>query len=156
MEDAVVHRGVDEHQREDEEPGTPEHEGKARMRRRGLVDRDREWNHVGPKGDRERDVREDAYRLIPYLSLVLLVFLIVVFMYALGESPPVLNRWIERPYLLIFPFIGVVVAIMLALSVRRQSGRAALRNGQSYFRGCLLHARDLLLALHDSILDHDR
>jgi cytochrome d ubiquinol oxidase subunit II len=70
------------------------------------------------------DVREDAYRLIPYLSLALLVFLIVVFMYPLGQSLPVPNRWVERPYLLIFPVISVVAAIMLALSVRgRQDGR---------------------------------
>jgi cytochrome bd-type quinol oxidase subunit 2 len=102
------------------------------------------------------DVREDAYRIIPYLSLALLVFPIVVFMYALGESLPVLNRWIERPYLLIFPFIGVVAAIVLAVSVRRQSGRAALRNGQSYSRGCLLRARDPLLALHDPVRRYDR
>jgi len=71
----------------------------------------------------EGDVREKAYRLIPYLSLVLVVFLIVVFAYALAENLPVMNRWIERPYLFVFPAIGVLAAIMLALSVqRRQDG----------------------------------
>jgi cytochrome bd ubiquinol oxidase subunit II len=71
----------------------------------------------------EGDVREEAYRLIPYLSLALLVFLIVVFAYALAENLPVMNRWIERPYLFVFPFIGVLAAIVLALSVqRRQDG----------------------------------
>jgi cytochrome bd ubiquinol oxidase subunit II len=70
------------------------------------------------------DVREDAYRLIPYLSFALLVFLMVVFMYPLGQSLPVLNHWVERSYLLIVPVIGAVAAIMLALSVRRrQDGR---------------------------------
>jgi cytochrome d ubiquinol oxidase subunit II len=34
----------------------------------------------------EAEVRDDAYRLIPYLSLGLLVFLLVVFGYALAEN----------------------------------------------------------------------
>jgi cytochrome d ubiquinol oxidase subunit II len=67
----------------------------------------------------EGDVREEAYRLVPHLSLALLVFLIVVFAYALAENLPVMNRWIERPYLFVFPFIGVLAAIVLALSVQR-------------------------------------
>jgi cytochrome bd ubiquinol oxidase subunit II len=71
----------------------------------------------------EGDVREEGYRLIPYLSLVLLVFLIVVFAYALAENLPVMNRWIERPSLFVFPVIGILAAIALALSVqRRQDG----------------------------------
>src|SRR6266436_6379290 len=53
-EDAQADRGVDEHQGEDEEARTPEHEGKAGMRRRGVGDRDRERDHVGPERDRER------------------------------------------------------------------------------------------------------
>jgi cytochrome bd ubiquinol oxidase subunit II len=47
----------------------------------------------------EADVREAAYRLIPYLSAGLLVFLIVVFAYALAEDLQVMGRWVERPYL---------------------------------------------------------
>jgi cytochrome bd ubiquinol oxidase subunit II len=68
----------------------------------------------------EGDVREEAYRIIPYLSLVLLVFLIVVFAYALAENLPVINRWLERPYLFVFPAIGIFAAMMLAASVRRR------------------------------------
>jgi cytochrome bd ubiquinol oxidase subunit II len=96
------------------------------------------------------DVREDAYRLIPYLSLALVVFLIDIFMYALGQSLPVLNRWVERPYLLIFPVIGVVAAIMLALSVRRRQDGRTFAMVTLIFGGCLLHARDLLLAFWPS------
>src|ERR1700679_2717653 len=45
----------------------------------------------------EADVRDTAYRQIPYLSVALLVFLIVVFAFALVEDLPVMGRWLERP-----------------------------------------------------------
>lgn len=68
----------------------------------------------------ECDTREVAYRIIPYLSLALLAFLIGVFAYALVKNLPVMQRWLDRPYLFIFPVVGVVAAIILALSVRRR------------------------------------
>jgi cytochrome d ubiquinol oxidase subunit II len=68
----------------------------------------------------EGQVREDAYRLIRGLSVGLVVFLLLVFAYALGEHLQVMNRWIERPYLFVFPVIGVAAAIGLAASVRRR------------------------------------
>jgi cytochrome bd ubiquinol oxidase subunit II len=66
----------------------------------------------------EADVRDAAYRLIPYLSVGLLVFLVVVFIYALIEDLPVMGRWMERPYLFVFPVIGALAAVVLAISVR--------------------------------------
>ena len=66
----------------------------------------------------EGELRELAYRLIPYLSIALLVFLIVVFAYALAVDLRIIGRWLERPYLFVFPSIGVVAAIVLAVSVR--------------------------------------
>ena len=66
------------------------------------------------------EVRDGAYRLIPYLSIGLLVFLLVVFVYALGENLRVMGRWVERPYLLVFPVIGVVAALALAHTVRHR------------------------------------
>jgi cytochrome d ubiquinol oxidase subunit II len=68
----------------------------------------------------EGETRDAAYRLIPYLSVGLLAFLLVVFGYALAENLRVMGRWIERPYLLVFPAIGVVAALVLAASVRRR------------------------------------
>ena len=68
----------------------------------------------------EGDVRDRAYRLIPYLSIALLVFLIVVFAYALAENLRIINRWLERPYLFFFPAIGAAAAIVLAISVRQR------------------------------------
>jgi len=71
----------------------------------------------------EDDIRETAYRQIPWLSLGLLAFLVIVFAYALAEDLPVMARWLERPYLLAFPVVGAAAAITLAVSVRhRQDG----------------------------------
>jgi cytochrome d ubiquinol oxidase subunit II len=58
--------------------------------------------------------------LIPYLAVALLVFLVVVFGYALAENLRVTHRWLERPYLLVFPAIGVIAALVAAASVRRR------------------------------------
>jgi cytochrome d ubiquinol oxidase subunit II len=68
----------------------------------------------------EADVREIAFRQIPVLSIALLAFLVVVFVYALGVHLPVMDRWLERPYLLFFPAIGAVAAVILAISVRQR------------------------------------
>jgi cytochrome d ubiquinol oxidase subunit II len=68
----------------------------------------------------EGDVRDAAYRQIPCLSFGLLVFLLAVFTYALVANLPIMDRWLERPYLFIFPALGVMAAIALAVSVRRR------------------------------------
>jgi cytochrome bd ubiquinol oxidase subunit II len=66
----------------------------------------------------EAAVRDAAYRLIPPLSLGLLIFLVIVFVYALAENLQVMGRWLERPYLFVFPVIGAAAALVLAASVR--------------------------------------
>jgi cytochrome d ubiquinol oxidase subunit II len=73
------------------------------------------------------DVRDSAYRLIPVLSLALLLFLIAVFGFALVEHLRVMNRWLERPYLFVFPAIGIVAAFLLAASLQRRSDQAPFR-----------------------------
>ncbi len=68
----------------------------------------------------EAEIREVAYRLIPNLAVGVLAFLVVVFAYALAENLRVMSRWLERPYLLVFPAIGVIAALVAAASVRRR------------------------------------
>ena len=68
----------------------------------------------------DADLRDWAYRLIPYLAIGLLAFLIVVFGYALAENLAVMSRWLERPYLLVFPAIGALAAVVAAFSVKRR------------------------------------
>jgi cytochrome bd ubiquinol oxidase subunit II len=82
----------------------------------------------------EADLRDAAYRLIPYLSVALLVFLVVVFGYALAENLRVIGRWLDRPYLFVFPAIGVVAAIVLAVSVRYR------RDGPPFYMVALIFA----------------
>jgi cytochrome bd ubiquinol oxidase subunit II len=65
----------------------------------------------------EAEVRDAAHRQIPVLAVSVLVFLAVVFVYALAEHLPILHRWIDRPYLFIFPAIGAIAAIVLARSI---------------------------------------
>jgi cytochrome d ubiquinol oxidase subunit II len=68
----------------------------------------------------EGELQDAAYRQIPYLALGLLVFLVVVFGYALAENLQVMGRWLERPSLFIFPVFGGFAAIGLAASVLRR------------------------------------
>jgi cytochrome d ubiquinol oxidase subunit II len=69
----------------------------------------------------EGETRDFAYRLIPRLSVGSMVFLIAVFIFALCTDLPVMGRWLDRPWLFVFPTIGVMAAIALAASVRRRN-----------------------------------
>ena len=71
-------------------------------------------------GKCDADVRDSAYRLIPRLSIGLLAFLVVVFVFALAENLQVMHRWIERPSLFVFPLIGALATLVLAYSVRHR------------------------------------
>ena len=68
----------------------------------------------------EDETRDQAYRLIPYLAGGLLAFLLAVFVYALAAHLAVMDRWLDRPYLLAFPVIGAAAATLLAHSVKQR------------------------------------
>jgi cytochrome d ubiquinol oxidase subunit II len=69
----------------------------------------------------DAEVRDRAHRQIRILAIAVLVFLVVVFVYALAEHLPILHRWIDLPYLFVFPAIGAVAAIVLAFSILRHN-----------------------------------
>jgi cytochrome d ubiquinol oxidase subunit II len=71
----------------------------------------------------EGEVRDIAWRQIPYLAIAALAFLVIVFIYALAEHLPLMHRWIERPYLFVFPAIGAAASLVLALSIRGRHDR---------------------------------
>ena len=69
------------------------------------------------------EVRDVAHRQIRVLAIGLLAFLVVVFIHALAQRLPIMDRWIERPYLFVFPAIGAAAAIALVASIRRHNDR---------------------------------
>jgi cytochrome d ubiquinol oxidase subunit II len=68
----------------------------------------------------EGELRDAAYRLTHYLAVGLYAFLVIVFFYALAKNLQVMDRWVERPYLLAFPAISAAATIVLAYSVRNR------------------------------------
>jgi cytochrome d ubiquinol oxidase subunit II len=71
----------------------------------------------------DAEVRETARRQIPALAVGVLAFLIIVFAYALAENLPIMHRWIDRPYLLVFPAIAAGAAIVLAVNILHHNDR---------------------------------
>jgi cytochrome d ubiquinol oxidase subunit II len=69
------------------------------------------------------EIRDSAHRQIPLLAAGVLAFLVLVFAYALVEHLQILHRWIDRPYLLAFPAIAAVAAIVLGLSILSHDDR---------------------------------
>jgi cytochrome bd ubiquinol oxidase subunit II len=63
------------------------------------------------------DVLDTARRQIPFLALAVLAFLLIVFAHALIENLPIMHRWLERPYLFVFPAVGAGAALVLASSI---------------------------------------
>jgi cytochrome d ubiquinol oxidase subunit II len=68
----------------------------------------------------EAELQDAMYRTIPFLAVGLLVLLVIVFGYAVAENLQVMGRWLERPYLFVFPTFGAFAAIGLAASVLRR------------------------------------
>ena len=103
----------------------------------------------------EAEVRDTAWRQIPYLVAGVLVFLAVVFIYALAENLQLMHRWIERPYLFVFPAISAAAAAVLVASVRRRRDEWPFLHGGPDFHVGVWNPGDLVLALHDSVFYHD-
>ena len=59
----------------------------------------------------EGRIRERAYQLLPVLTVGVLAFLATAFVLALTMHLSLMSRWLERPYLLIFPLIGAISSV---------------------------------------------
>jgi hypothetical protein len=59
--------------------------------------------------------RAATISLVIFCAVYAFIFLFGTF--SLAENLPILHRWIDRPYLFVFPAIGAVAAIVLALSI---------------------------------------
>lgn len=68
----------------------------------------------------EGRLQERAYRLLPGLMCGVLGFLAIAFVYALGVHLEIMNRWVERPVLVVFPAIGALATILLWRGIRNK------------------------------------
>jgi cytochrome bd ubiquinol oxidase subunit II len=75
----------------------------------------------------EGAVRERAYQLLPVLTVGVLAFLATAFALALGMHLSLMTRWLERPYLLVFPLIGALSSIRLLKGAQRRDDWAPFR-----------------------------
>jgi cytochrome d ubiquinol oxidase subunit II len=75
----------------------------------------------------EGRIRERAYQLLPVLTVSVLAFLATAFVLALAMHLNLMTRWLERPYLLIFPLIGAISSIYLLKGAQRRDDLAPFR-----------------------------
>jgi cytochrome bd ubiquinol oxidase subunit II len=75
----------------------------------------------------EGPIRDRAYQLLPVLTVGVLAFLATAFVLALTMHLSLMSRWLERPYLLVFPVIGAISSIGLLRSVQRRNDLAPFR-----------------------------
>jgi cytochrome bd ubiquinol oxidase subunit II len=68
----------------------------------------------------EGELRERAYRVLPWLLAAVLLFVAFAFVGSLGMHLRVMHRWIERPWLIVFPCIGLLGVATLLLGVRHR------------------------------------
>ena len=67
----------------------------------------------------EGPLRNRAYALLRPLTLGVFAFLAAAFLYALVLDFRITERWLQRPYLLLFPLIGVVGSVLLVRGIRQ-------------------------------------
>jgi cytochrome d ubiquinol oxidase subunit II len=68
----------------------------------------------------EGEMRDRAYRLIPRLLAGVLWFLACAFADSISMHLQVMHRWIDRPWLIAFPAVGILSVAALLLGVRRR------------------------------------
>ena len=66
------------------------------------------------------DVQALAFRILPRLLFSVLAFLVVIFVYSLALDLAVMDRWLERPVLFVFPLIGAALCALMARAIRQR------------------------------------
>ena len=62
-------------------------------------------------------LRDRAYAALPRLTAGVFGFLAIAFVYALLLNLRIMDRWLERPYLIVFPAIGAYAAFQLVRGI---------------------------------------
>jgi cytochrome d ubiquinol oxidase subunit II len=81
----------------------------------------------------EGEIQAMAFRLLPILLGGVLLFLGVAFVAALSLQLRVMERWLDRPALLIFPLIGAVATWAMFRSIRHRQERTPFVGGLIIF-----------------------
>jgi cytochrome d ubiquinol oxidase subunit II len=68
----------------------------------------------------QAELRDLGFRLMPPLLIALVVLLAVLFVLALSEQAPVIQRWIRTPMLFALPFVGLAISSLLLWAVKRR------------------------------------
>ena len=71
-------------------------------------------------GKTDGELRDRSYRQLTWLVAGVFAFLVVVFVYALAADLRIMRRWLERPYLAVFPVLGAIAAAGLLVGIRRR------------------------------------
>ncbi len=64
------------------------------------------------------ELRKRCYRLLPWLLASVLAFLACAFVASLAMHLRVMHRWIDRPWLVIFPIIGMLAIATMLFGIR--------------------------------------
>jgi cytochrome d ubiquinol oxidase subunit II len=68
----------------------------------------------------EGELRERCYRILPMLLDGVLAFLVTAFVASIGIHLRVMERWIDRPWLVVFPLIGLAAVFSMRHGIRRR------------------------------------
>ena len=68
----------------------------------------------------ETDTRDLGYRFMPWLLGGVLLFLVAAAAYAAGVQLRVLQRWVERPAMLVLPALGLAACLGMVFAIRRR------------------------------------
>ncbi|QTL04378.1 cytochrome d ubiquinol oxidase subunit II [Aquabacter sp. L1I39] len=84
-------------------------------------------------GKSDGALRDFCFRILPGLMSALAAFLVAVFAWSVAIRLPVLDRWMERPVLLLCPLLGMFAFAGLVLAVRRRRERFLFLAGAVIF-----------------------
>jgi cytochrome bd ubiquinol oxidase subunit II len=68
----------------------------------------------------EGELRDRCYRMIPWLLAGVLAFLAFALFASLRMDLPVMHRWIERPWLVVFPGLGLLAIVAMLRGIRQR------------------------------------
>jgi cytochrome d ubiquinol oxidase subunit II len=68
----------------------------------------------------EGELRDRCYRLLPWLLAGVLAFLACALFASLRMELAVMHRWIERPWLVVFPCLGLLAVVAMLVGIRRR------------------------------------